>query len=136
MQAKADAIQAYVMHSLSLGNGRCLFMVEPTLSSPLPSLARRCLVVVALLRMPPVFLTHLTQMCQKSQSGLDDGGNEDDCGLQLLSRSGATARHRLSVLRRSEPPMQIIKLCKRTCQHIVGTLFDEMQSATPSTHHA
>ena len=95
-----------------------------------------CLLVVALLRMPPVFLTHLTQMCQKSQSGLDDGGNEDDCGLQLLSRSGATARHRLSVLRRSEPPMQIIKLCKRTCQHIVGSLFDEMQSATPSTHHA
>ena len=93
-----------------------------------------CLVVVALLRMPPVFLTHLTQMCQKSQSGLDDGGNEDDCGLQLLSRSGATARHRLSVLRRSEPPMQIIKLCKRTCQHIVGSLFDEMQSATPSTN--
>ena len=86
------------------------------------------------LRMPPVFLTHLTQMCQKSQSGLDDGGNEDDCGLQLLSRSGATARHRLSVLRRSEPPMQIIKLCKRTCQHIVGSLFDEMQSATPSTN--
>ena len=54
MQAKADAMQAYVMHSLSLGNGRCLFMVEPTLPSPLPSLARRCLVVVALLRMPPV----------------------------------------------------------------------------------
>ena len=76
------------------------------------------LVVAALLRMPPVFLTHLTQMCQKSQSGLDDGGNEDDCGLQLLSRSGATAGHRLSALRRSEPPMPstLWVLCLTKCK--------------------